>query len=92
VSTIAAIFFNTFINPIALLAIAWKYYFVFVVFCIGFGVTAFFFYPETRGHSLEQMAVIFEGEDARVANQSRILGKTQNDDATFVEHEGSSKA
>lgn len=27
-------------------------------------LTAYFYYPETRGHSLEQMAWIFDGEDA----------------------------
>jgi hypothetical protein len=62
-----AICFNTFVNPIALNAIGWKYYLVFVVVCATYGLTAFFFYPETRGHSLEQMAVIFDGDDAEVS-------------------------
>lgn len=66
VSTVLAIFFNTFINPIALEAVGWKYYFVFVAVLICFGLTAYFFYPETRGYSLEQIAVIFDGEDAEV--------------------------
>ncbi|KAL2071959.1 hypothetical protein VTL71DRAFT_11302 [Oculimacula yallundae] len=87
VSTISAIFFNTFINPIALVAIAWKYYFVFVVFCIGFGITAFFFYPETRGHTLEQMAVIFDGEDAHVANMAQSSEKAGVEETIAVEHE-----
>ena len=80
-----AIFFNTFINPIALESIGWKYYIVFIVVLVIFGFTAYFFYPETRqetiiprdgiyglivitrGHSLEQMAVIFDGDNAEVA-------------------------
>jgi hypothetical protein len=33
---------------------------------VCFGLTAYFYYPETRGYSLEQMAVIFDGEDAEV--------------------------
>ena len=65
-STVLAIFFNTFINPIALEAIGWKYYFVFVAVLICFGLTAFFYYPETRGYSLEQMAFIFDGDEAEV--------------------------
>ncbi|PCG90188.1 Major facilitator superfamily domain, general substrate transporter [Penicillium occitanis (nom. inval.)] len=64
VTAISAIFFNTFVNPIALEAIGWKYYIVFVVVLIIFCITAYLFYPETRGHSLERMAVIFEGVDA----------------------------
>lgn len=57
-------FFNTFVNPIALESIGWKYYFVFVVVLIIMGFTVYFFYPETRGYTLEHMAVIFDGEDA----------------------------
>ncbi|KAJ5680147.1 hypothetical protein N7536_011286 [Penicillium majusculum] len=68
VSTIVGMFFNTFVNPIALGAIAWKYYIVFIVVLIIFGVTAYFFYPETKGYSLEQIAVIFDGPDALVGS------------------------
>lgn len=66
VTAISAIFFNTFVNPIALEAIGWKYYIVFVVVLIAMCITTYFFYPETRGYSLEQMAFIFDGEDAAV--------------------------
>lgn len=37
---------------------------MFIVVLICFGVTAFFYYPETRGLSLERIALIFDGEDA----------------------------
>ena len=60
VASICAIFFNTFVNPIALNAIEWKYYIVFIVVLLIFGVTAYFFYPETKGYTLEQIAVIFD--------------------------------
>jgi hypothetical protein len=56
--------FNTFVNPIALQAIGWKYYIVFIVIIASYGLTAYFFYPETRGHTLEQMASIFDGAAA----------------------------
>ena len=75
-STVLAIFFNTFINPIALEAIGWKYYIVFIVVLILFGLTAHFYYPETRGHSLEQMAVIFDGDDAEVAPVAETAERT----------------
>ncbi|KAH6692488.1 sugar transporter [Plectosphaerella plurivora] len=63
-STYAAIFFNTFVNPIALEAIGWKYYIVFAVILVVITITVYFFYPETKGHSLEEMAVIFDGIEA----------------------------
>lgn len=75
VSTIIAIFFNTFVNPIALETIGWKYYIVFVAVLVCFGATAYFYYPETRGYSLEQMAVIFDGAEAEVAQMSETAQK-----------------
>ncbi|KAK0388797.1 hypothetical protein NLU13_5040 [Sarocladium strictum] len=65
-SGIIAGLFNMFVNPIALNSIGWKYYFVYVVFLLAFLFIAYFFYPETRGHTLEQVAIIFDGEDAEV--------------------------
>ncbi|KAL1590877.1 hypothetical protein WHR41_00150 [Cladosporium halotolerans] len=66
ITSVVAIFFNTFVNPIALERIGWKYYIVFIVVLILLGLTVYFYYPETRGHTLEQMAVIFDGDDAEV--------------------------
>ena len=63
VTTVLALFFNTFVNPIALDRIGWKYYLVFVAVIIAFGLTAFFYYPETRGHTLESMIEVFDGVD-----------------------------
>ncbi len=63
-TAVVVIFFNTFVNPIALEAIGWKYYFVFIVILIIMCFTVYFFYPETKGYTLEHMAVIFDGEEA----------------------------
>jgi H+/Cl- antiporter ClcA len=81
-STVVAIFFNTFVNPIALGKIGWRYYFVFIAVLIAFWLTAYFFYPETRGHSLEQMAVIFDGEDAEVPPPVETAGRTASISST----------
>lgn len=63
-STILAACFNIFVNPIALEAIAWRYYLVFVAVLVTFGVTAWFLYPETKGYTLEQMATVFDGPNS----------------------------
>lgn len=63
-STYAAIFFNVFVNPIALDSIGWRYYVVFAVILVVVTATVYFVYPETRGYSLEEMAVIFDGDAA----------------------------
>lgn len=72
ISTQAAVFFNIFVNPIALEAIQWKYYVVYVVILVGITATVYFCYPETNGHTLEEMARVFDGEDAAVPKEGRV--------------------
>ncbi|KAL1405631.1 hypothetical protein Q8F55_009270 [Vanrija albida] len=61
----AASMFNQYINPIAILAIEWKYYIVFCVFIAFEGVYIYLYLIETRGPngplSLEEIAALFEG-------------------------------
>lgn len=58
--------YNAFANPVAMEAIAWKYYIVWCV-AIFFHLTLiWFFFPETKGRSLEEVALIFDGPDAAV--------------------------
>ena len=72
-SSFIAIFFNIFINPIALESIAWRYYLVFVAVLLVMGVVIYFYYPETRGHTLEQMAVLFDGDEADTSPSAAYL-------------------
>ncbi|GFF50031.1 hypothetical protein IFM58399_08706 [Aspergillus lentulus] len=60
----AALFFNQYINAIALDALAWKYYIVYCVF-LGFEVFVIYcFLIETRYTPMEEIAKYFDGEDA----------------------------
>ncbi|KAL4915444.1 general substrate transporter [Aspergillus aurantiobrunneus] len=77
-SAIGALIFNTLVNPIALAAIGWKYYFVFVVILLCYAVTSFFFYPETKGYGLENMALLFDGNGAAVARNKEGLGQSRS--------------
>ncbi len=62
----AALWFNQFVNPIALNNIAWRYYIVYCVWLmVEFGVV-YFFYIETRYTPLEEIVKHFDGEDAIV--------------------------
>ncbi|TVY38536.1 Lactose permease [Lachnellula subtilissima] len=72
-ATYAALFFNLFVNPIALAAIAWKYYIVYVAILVFICITVWFTYPETSGYSLEEIAVVFNGEDAKIVNPDKVL-------------------
>ena len=71
IATQSAIFFNVFVNPIALESIAWKYYIVYVCLLIIITAAVYFFYPETNGHTLEEMARVFDGHDAAVSSPAR---------------------
>ncbi|KAH6721702.1 lactose permease [Leptodontidium sp. MPI-SDFR-AT-0119] len=50
------------VNPIAMTDIGWKYYTVFCCLLAILLVIVYLCYPETRGHSLEEIAEIFDGK------------------------------
>ncbi|OZJ01946.1 hypothetical protein BZG36_05125 [Bifiguratus adelaidae] len=59
-----ALFFNSYVNPVALTAIGWKYY---LVYCCWLFVELFVvwkYYVETKGRTLEELAEIFDGDQA----------------------------
>lgn len=58
--------FNQFVNPIGLKNIEWHYYIVYVVWLAVETSVIFFVYPETKGPSLEEIAVVMEGNNAKV--------------------------
>jgi len=49
-------FFTTFVNPIGLDSIGWKYLIMYIVMILVEIVTIYFFYPETQGRTLEELA------------------------------------
>ncbi|KAF2799173.1 general substrate transporter [Melanomma pulvis-pyrius CBS 109.77] len=61
--------FNQYVNPIGLQALAWKFYFVYVAVLVVECAAIYFFYVETRGPTLEEIAVLFDGPNANVAGQ-----------------------
>lgn len=82
VAMVAAIIFNVFVNPIAMAAIGWKFYIIFIVMIVVFGVTTYFFYPETKGNTLEEIAQIFDGDEAATIQGQSILIMTKGKDDT----------
>ncbi|KAM0324848.1 hypothetical protein ACHAQA_007814 [Verticillium albo-atrum] len=65
-STKAAVFFNQFINPIGLQNIGWRFYIVYVAILAVESFIAYGWFLETKGKALEEIAVIFDGEEADV--------------------------
>ncbi|KAK7414939.1 hypothetical protein QQX98_006264 [Neonectria punicea] len=55
-------FVNSFVNPIGLQALAWKYYGVYVGWLCVEVACVYVFFPETSGRSLEAIAKVFDDE------------------------------
>ncbi|KAG8858389.1 hypothetical protein FRB96_005274 [Tulasnella sp. 330] len=58
-----ALIFNQYVNPIALSALAWKYYIVYCAFLVFELIFMYLFIIETKNRSLEETAAIFDGEE-----------------------------
>ncbi|RKL22978.1 hypothetical protein BFJ68_g1183 [Fusarium oxysporum] len=81
--------FNQFVNPIALQAISWKYYAVYIVILFFYLAFAYFMYPETKHRTIEEVSMIFDVRNAdhelhQLADQKIDKKTTQ----TFEHHEG----
>jgi hypothetical protein len=76
----ASLFFNQLVNPIAMDAMGWRYYCVYIGWLFVEFLVVFFFFPETKGYSLEEISEVFEGEDAAAAkrvNEKRAFGNME---------------
>lgn len=60
----AALFFNSYVNPVALDAINWKYYIVYDCWLAFELAVVFKFYIETRNTPLEEIVKFFDGDSA----------------------------
>ncbi|KAK6199617.1 general substrate transporter [Scheffersomyces amazonensis] len=65
----AFVVYNGFVNPVAMENIEWKYYIVYCCILAVELVLVYFFYVETFGHTLEEVATVF-GDDTTAALQA----------------------
>ncbi|KAL2859393.1 general substrate transporter [Aspergillus pseudodeflectus] len=89
-STKAAVFVNQYVNPIGLENIGWKYYIVYVLILALESFVAYGWFLETKGKGLEEIAVLFDGEDADHLVQE--LTTDDKKEVHVVEHEEDYKA
>lgn len=67
-----AVFFNTYVNPIALDNIGWKYYIVYCVWILVEIATVYFLFPETHNRTLEELSFMFEGKEVQDKVQHNV--------------------
>ncbi|PSK37359.1 High-affinity glucose transporter [Elsinoe australis] len=77
--------FNQWVNPVALAEIQWKYYIVYVVLLVGYLILVFFFFPETRRMTIEEVSVIFD--TGRLGNMNAVARELQMEHKS-IEHDG----
>lgn len=87
-----ALFFNSYVNPVALTALNWKYYIVYDVWLFVELCVVFFFYIETRNTPLEEIVKFFDGEQALLGGDlatekaRAILIEEAGDHKTAISH------
>lgn len=101
VAVAAGLFFSNYVNPIALEKITWHFYICYAVWLFIQSLVVWFFYIETKGRSLETIAIAFDGDEAKVGGGGgttrggELLDTLQHDKAIeaveVYEHGGSSK-
>lgn len=67
-----AVFFNTYVNPIALDGIGWKYYIVYCVWILVEIATVYLLFPETHNRTLEELSFMFEGKEVQDRVQKNV--------------------
>jgi hypothetical protein len=82
-----ASFFATFVNPIGLENIAWKWLLVYDVF-LGFEVVfVYFMFPETSGRTLEELAFLFEDKALAEKANEAVEEVVHDEKAGSITHE-----
>ena len=80
----ASNFFNTFVNPIGMDALKWKFYIFYCGWIAFEALCIYLLFPETSGRTLEELAFIFEGEKASQEVQKRIENILESTDMENV--------
>lgn len=68
--------FGNYVNPVGIEAVGWKFYIYYCVWAAVILVVVYFCFVETRGPSLEELAMIFDGP-----GEERKLSVTEEADA-----------
>ncbi|CAG7945237.1 unnamed protein product [Penicillium salamii] len=65
----------TYVFPIGSQDIGWKFYTIFIPWVDVEFIVVYFFYPETKGYTLEDIVTLFDGESAALSENVGLEGK-----------------
>jgi MFS family permease len=72
ISTFVGLVVGNQVNPIAMKNIGWKYYIVFCCILLCLILVIWFLFPETKGHSLEEIQALFDGESHSAIHNNKL--------------------
>ena len=64
--------FSTYVNPLGIAHLGWKFYFFYVAWIAVEFVVVYFVFVETKGPSLEGIAMIFDGKNATIGTVNPV--------------------
>jgi hypothetical protein len=75
------------VNPVGLERLTWKFYFVYIAILVIECLCIWFFFVETMGPTLEEIAVLFDGPSAMVgdAEDQKKDSKDSKESSTHIE-------
>ncbi|KZO94420.1 MFS transporter [Calocera viscosa TUFC12733] len=68
--------FNQFVNPIGMQNIGWKFFLVYCVWTAIETIIIFFVYPETKGPTLEEVALLFDGLHVKTSDPESVAAES----------------
>ncbi|KIX91946.1 uncharacterized protein Z520_12335 [Fonsecaea multimorphosa CBS 102226] len=78
----------------AIADIGWRFFLIFIIMTVIFSAIIYFYYPDTRGKSLEEIAILFGDEDLATLSQQgteiavtvqKIIAKGDDHEQSIVE-------
>lgn len=78
--------FGGYVNPIGLKNIGWHFYIYYCVWVLIIFLIVYFFFVETAGPTLEELAYLFEGDDTKAHLAEKIEEKKEQVLEEHIEH------
>jgi len=82
----AATFINTFVNPIGLDNISWRFYIYYCCWIAFEGVIVWWIFPETSNRTLEELAFLFEGKEMQDKVDRTVQKEAFANETEHAEH------
>jgi sugar porter (SP) family MFS transporter len=81
----SAVFFANYVNPVGLANAGWKWYLLYDCWLVVIFTVIYFLFPETKNTPLEEIAKVFDGDDALVGGGLEMSKKEMDMKQMMIE-------